>query len=168
MNYSDLKLSKRLGVIVVALAVGSVLGALAACSSDGGNASPSTPIITTGGSGGAAGTSNNTAGSSSGGGAGHGGEVREAAGCFLGVEHRQGPMLRRHEVGRSVNRRANPLIGSTATEVAVHRFIDLGIGRLRVLREERRGRHDLSALAVAALGNLQLDPRPLNRGAAVG
>src|SRR4029077_5811464 len=56
---------------------------------------------------------------------------------------------------------ANAGIGATAADVAVHSRIDLGGGRLLAAGErlEEGGRaHDLTALAVAALRHVVLDP----------
>src|SRR5712691_2951745 len=46
---------------------------------------------------------------------------------------------------------ADALIGAAAADVAGHRGIDVGIARLRRGGEQRRGRHDLPRLAIAAL-----------------
>src|SRR5262249_21012678 len=46
---------------------------------------------------------------------------------------------------------ADPQIGPAAADVAGHRTVDVGVGRMRVLGEQRRRRHDLAGLAVAAL-----------------
>lgn len=56
--------TKLRGRAPLLIAAAITLGAIAACSSDGGNAQPSTPVITTGGTGGKSGSS---AGSSAGG-----------------------------------------------------------------------------------------------------
>ena len=67
-----------------------------------------------------------------------------------------------------MNRLANPFIGSTAAEVAVHRLSDLVVGRVGRLREQGRGGHDLSRLAVAALWNFFGDPGLLQHVQAIG
>ena len=54
-------------------------------------------------------------------------------------------------------------IGRAAADVAAHGVVDVGVGRLRVLLEQRRRRHDLAGLAIAALRHLQLDPGGLHR-----
>ena len=59
--------------------------------------------------------------------------------------------------------RADALIGAAAADVAGHRRVDLGVGRMRLLGEERRRLHDLPDLAVAALGDVGRDPRALHR-----
>src|SRR5712692_6432490 len=41
-------------------------------------------------------------------------------------------------------------IGPAAADVARHGGIDVGVARMRVARDERRGGHDLARLAVAA------------------
>ena len=61
-----------------------------------------------------------------------------------------------------MNRGANALVGAAAAQIAGHRRVDVGIRRLRGVRQQRRRRHDLAGLA-AALRNVQLDPGLLNR-----
>src|SRR6266480_6415419 len=56
---------------------------------------------------------------------------------------------------------ADALIGAAATDVG-HRGVDIGVGGMRILREQRRGSHDLPRLAVAALRHVLLDPRALH------
>src|SRR5437667_7102000 len=56
-----------------------------------------------------------------------------------------------------VDRRADALIGAAAADVG-HRLVDVLVGRLRVLLQQRRGRHDLSRLAVAALRHVERRP----------
>src|SRR2546425_948307 len=56
---------------------------------------------------------------------------------------------------------ADALIGAAATDVG-HRGVDIGVRGMRVLRERRRGGHDLPRLAVAALRHVFLDPRALH------
>ena len=58
---------------------------------------------------------------------------------------------------------ARMMIGGAATNVASEPGIDVGIARLVDLRQERDRRHDLSRLAVAALHDVELLPRRLNR-----
>src|SRR6516162_10839811 len=60
---------------------------------------------------------------------------------------------------------ANADIGTTATDVAGHRVVDIGIRRMRVAGKQRRGGHDLARLAVAALNNLAVEPGLLDLGA---
>src|SRR6516225_7049469 len=50
-----------------------------------------------------------------------------------------------------LDRLADAHISPAAADVAAHCVIDVGIGGMRIAREHRRGRHDLSGLAVAAL-----------------
>jgi hypothetical protein len=47
--------------------------------------------------------------------------------------------------------RANPYIGAVAADVPRHRRIDVGINWIGRCCEPRRGRHDLTRLAIAAL-----------------
>ena len=63
---------------------------------------------------------------------------------------------------RALDGRADALIRAAAADVAGHRLVDLGVGRARLLGEERRGLHDLAGLAVAALRDVGRDPRALH------
>src|SRR3989475_8548676 len=63
---------------------------------------------------------------------------------------------------RGLDRRANPLVGAAAADVAGHRLVDILIGGLRCLGEQAGGLHDLPALAVAALRDVQAPPRGLD------
>jgi len=67
-----------------------------------------------------------------------------------------------------MNRAANVLIRAAAADVPSHRLIDIGIGRLRIFRQQRRSLHHLSRLAISTLRNIQFDPGGLHRMAAVG
>src|SRR5215471_15546008 len=60
-------------------------------------------------------------------------------------------------VGRDVHGGSDALIGSASTDVG-HGLIDVLVGWLRRSFEQRRGGHDLSRLAIAALGHV--DRRP--------
>src|SRR5919106_3497069 len=66
-----------------------------------------------------------------------------------------------------MNRAADALIRAAAADVTLHRRIDISVCRLRFCRQQRRGRHDLPRLTVAALGNILCDPSSLNRVAAI-
>src|SRR5215469_4751820 len=59
------------------------------------------------------------------------------------------------------------LIGSTTTKVPGERSINVRVGGRRVLRQEGGSRHQLSRLAIAALGHFFGDPRTLQGVAAV-
>src|SRR2546422_5248812 len=61
---------------------------------------------------------------------------------------------------------ADALVGAAATDVG-HRCVDVGVRGVRILREQRRGGHDLPRLAIAALRHVFLDPRALHRVRAV-
>ncbi len=63
--------------------------------------------------------------------------------------------------GERVDRLSHPRVRAAAAQVG-HRRVDVRVGRLRVLREERGGRHDHAGLAIAALRDLMLDPRFLD------
>src|SRR2546421_5170374 len=69
-------------------------------------------------------------------------------------------------LGGAMDGGADPLIGAAAADVG-HRRIDVGVRGMRLLGEQRRGRHDLARLAVAALRHVFRDPRPLHRVRAV-
>ena len=56
---------------------------------------------------------------------------------------------------------ANARVGAAAAEVAAHRGVDVVVGRLRGLRQQRAGLHQLARLAVAALRHRELVPRAL-------
>src|SRR2546421_3225054 len=57
--------------------------------------------------------------------------------------------------------RPDALVRAAATDVG-HRRVDIGVRGMRILREQRRGSHDLPRLAVAALRHVFLDPRALH------
>src|SRR5208282_6669023 len=59
---------------------------------------------------------------------------------------------------RLLDRRANTLICAATADIAEHRVVDVGVGRMRRLLEQRRGLHDLSGLAIAALRHVQGAP----------
>src|ERR1043165_8550706 len=61
-----------------------------------------------------------------------------------------------------MNRLPDAEVGRAPADVAGHRLIDLRVGRLGILLEQRRGAHDLARLAVAALRDVELLPRPLH------
>src|SRR6266850_940501 len=63
----------------------------------------------------------------------------------------------------AVDRGADALVRAAAADVARHRGVDVGVGWLRRRREQRRGGHDLSRLAVAALHDFEVEPRLLQR-----
>src|SRR5689334_18423535 len=58
---------------------------------------------------------------------------------------------------------ADSLVRSATAQVAAHRRVDIRVARVRILREQRDRRHDLSGLAIAALHDVLLDPRGLHR-----
>ena len=67
-----------------------------------------------------------------------------------------------------MHRGADALVGAAAADVAAQRGVDVGVGGLGLRGQQRRGRHDLARLAVAALHHVQLGPGPLHRMAAIG
>src|SRR5882672_2600689 len=62
-----------------------------------------------------------------------------------------------------VDCRAHLLERAAAADVG-DGVVDVGIGRLRIVLEQRRDRHDHAALAIAALRNVMVDPGLLNFG----
>ncbi len=77
---------------------------------------------------------------------------------FKHVQHGSGL----HLVGGEVYRLTDPGIGGAAADIAVHGRIDVFVGRLGRFDEKGRCRHDLTGLAVTALGHLQFLPGGLN------
>src|SRR5215471_5713174 len=67
-----------------------------------------------------------------------------------------------------LDRVANPHIRATATDIAGHRIVDVGIAGMRIAGEQRRRRHDLAGLAIAALNDLAVEPRLLDLRAGLG
>src|SRR5215470_10853135 len=61
-----------------------------------------------------------------------------------------------------VDRRADPGVGAAATDVG-HRRIDVAIGGLRVLPQQRNCGHDLARLTISALRDFMIDPSLLHR-----
>src|SRR5713226_2896123 len=59
--------------------------------------------------------------------------------------------------GGGVDRLAHLLIGAAAADVR-DGAVDIGVGRLRVVLEQGRDRHDHPALAIAALRDIVVDP----------
>ena len=68
-----------------------------------------------------------------------------------------------HDLAGPLDGTDDARVGGAATEIAGHAVDDLLLGRIRILRKQRRGLHDLAGLAVAALRHLVLDPRLLYR-----
>src|SRR6266853_1611698 len=64
-----------------------------------------------------------------------------------------------------LDRFADADVGPTAADVARHRIVDVGVGRMRVTGQQSRSRHDLARLAVAALNDLEVEPSLLDVGA---
>src|SRR5580700_4213483 len=58
---------------------------------------------------------------------------------------------------------ANALIGPAAADVAVHRAVDVGVGRMRRLLQQRDRLHDLASLTITALGHVDRAPSLLHR-----
>lgn len=62
---------------------------------------------------------------------------------------------------------ADALVSPATADIAGHRLVDILVGRRGFIGKQGHGRHDLSRLAIAALGHLQLDPCLLHRVIAV-
>ncbi len=61
-----------------------------------------------------------------------------------------------------MHRGAHARIGPAAADVR-HLCVNVGVGRMRIVREERDRRHDLPRLAIAALRRVGFDPGLLHR-----
>src|SRR5215472_3679978 len=61
------------------------------------------------------------------------------------------------------DRGVDALVAAAAADVAEHGIVDLRVRRCRGFREQRRGLHDLAALAVAALRYADIAPGDLHR-----
>src|SRR5215471_13192344 len=57
-----------------------------------------------------------------------------------------------------MNRAPDAIVGTTSADVPTHGLGDLVVGWMGILRQQRRRRHDLSRLTVAALWNILGDP----------
>jgi len=66
--------------------------------------------------------------------------------------------LRTGAAGGAVDGFADALVSATAANVAAHEIVDVGVSGIWFFGEERGGRHDLTALAIAALGHVNFDP----------
>src|SRR5215469_7117050 len=64
----------------------------------------------------------------------------------------------------ALDRLADTDIGAAAADVSCHRRVDVGVVRMRRVRKQRRRRHDLTGLAIAALNDFQIQPGLLDRG----
>src|SRR6266581_9432713 len=73
---------------------------------------------------------------------------------------RMGPSMISNSRG-VLDRSADALIRAATANIARHGGVDVVIRRLRRVLQQRRRRHDLAGLAVAALHHLQLQPRLL-------
>src|SRR5271169_6341928 len=56
-----------------------------------------------------------------------------------------------HDLAGPLDGTDDARVGGAATQIAVHAVDDLLLGRIWILRKQRRGLHDLAGLAVAAL-----------------
>src|SRR5882762_6254037 len=63
-------------------------------------------------------------------------------------------------LSRQMNGRADARIGAATADIAAHGVVDVGIAGLRCLLEQCACRHQLPALAIAALNDVDFGPRP--------
>src|SRR5688572_28317158 len=61
---------------------------------------------------------------------------------------------------RAVHRLLDAQVGAAAAYVAGHRGVDLRVARPGISGQQRRRRHDLAGLAIAALRHVDFLPRP--------
>ncbi len=94
-------------------------------------------------------------------------DLQELAPARDGRGHFFSPATAAPVLGGAVDRLLDPLVHPAAAEIRAHHRVDLGVGRSRLGAEERGRRHDLAGLAVAALRDVLLDPRRLERVEAV-
>jgi hypothetical protein len=66
------------------------------------------------------------------------------------------------QFGGATNGGANAVVGATPADVSSHGVIDLLVGRVWRLCEQRRCRHDLARLTIPALRNVDFDPSYLH------
>ena len=67
-----------------------------------------------------------------------------------------------------VHSRANSLVRSAAADVAAECIVYVRVAWLRILRQQRCGRHNHAHLAIAALRHLLIEPRHLHGMASIG
>src|SRR5213080_3014377 len=72
-----------------------------------------------------------------------------------------GAALMSRSLGGAMDGGADPLVCAAATDVG-HGRVDVGVRRMWVFREQRRGSHGLPRLAVTALRHIFFDPRALH------
>src|SRR5215813_3930784 len=72
------------------------------------------------------------------------------------------------DFGGATDRLHDPLISAATAKIVRHRGLDLRQRRVLALGDQGGGRHDLAALAIAALRHADLDPGLLDRMRAVG
>jgi len=72
------------------------------------------------------------------------------------------------EFGGAVDAGTDAEIGAAAAEVAGHGVVNVLVGGLGVVGDERGGGHDLTGLAIAALGDVEVAPGFLERVGTVG
>src|SRR5262245_9498992 len=74
----------------------------------------------------------------------------------------------RHRGRGTMDGLTNALIGAAAADVAAHSIVDISVGGVGLLVEQRHGGHNLARLAVSALRNVFFHPSLLDRMAAIG
>src|SRR2546423_1861133 len=60
--------------------------------------------------------------------------------------------------GRPLDGGADARVGTAAADISRHRRIDVGVGRVRLRRQQRGGGHDLARLTIAPLHDLHVQP----------
>src|SRR3954468_9656551 len=90
---------------------------------------------------------------------------REGSGVFLSPWVDKLIMCNRssHSCRRKLDGFADSNVSHAAADIPRHYRVDVGIGRVGIVLDQRRCLHDLARLAVAALWRLQLEPRGLQR-----
>jgi hypothetical protein len=64
----------------------------------------------------------------------------------------------RPHFGNALDRRTNARIRATSANIARQRSVNVRVRRIGIFGKQSRGLHDLTRLAVAALGDFQIDP----------
>src|SRR5579885_1519507 len=72
------------------------------------------------------------------------------------------PRVVRRHTRRLLDGGTDTGIRGASTEIAAHRVIDVAIARFGISREQRGRRHHLAGLAVAALHDIEREPRLLH------
>src|SRR6202034_4247412 len=68
-----------------------------------------------------------------------------------------------HSGGRELDGFADPHVGHAAADTPGHDRVDVPVGWIGIILQQRGGLHDLAWLTITALWNLQFKPRGLQR-----